>query len=243
MAIDDVEKRAPLSLSTVAVRDFDSLSNSNSGSIDGTEKKDSGNVSSQYLHDREPKKNINGWTISKYRFFFITLVSSFLYFFIPNYLFTALSTFNWPTWIAPHNKHVAFIMGSRIAGIIMLIMFYKNYMCSAYIPPNTADVFDRYGEEYNVSKVLSNNRLDVDLYKAYSPPYISAGNLMSMAVSYMIYTFASVYILLSEWRIIKEAVVGFYTNLRDRQMANYDRYNDPISVMMRSYPEVPDWWF
>ncbi|KAK9242898.1 hypothetical protein V1506DRAFT_546143 [Lipomyces tetrasporus] len=53
MAIDDVEKRAPLSLSTVAVKDFDSLSNSNSGSIDGTEKKDSVNVSSQYLHDRE----------------------------------------------------------------------------------------------------------------------------------------------------------------------------------------------
>ncbi|KAK9261062.1 OPT oligopeptide transporter protein-domain-containing protein [Lipomyces tetrasporus] len=230
MAIDDVEKRAPLSLSTVAVRDFDSLSNSNSGSIDGTEKKDSGNVSSQYLHDREDSAAF-GAEEEYQRMDDLKVQDS-----------TPVINYSSPL-VLPFFTTVNRYIGTVVAGIIMLIMFYKNYMCSAYIPPNTADVFDRYGEEYNVSKVLSNNRLDVDLYKAYSPPYISAGNLMSMAVSYMIYTFASVYILLSEWRIIKEAVVGFYTNLRDRQMANYDRYNDPISVMMRSYPEVPDWWF
>ncbi|KAK9480707.1 OPT oligopeptide transporter protein-domain-containing protein [Lipomyces japonicus] len=228
----------------------------------------------------ETRRTIHGWSISKYKFFFVVLGCSFLYTFIPNYLFTALSTFNWITWIAPQNKNLAFVSGSRIgagfnpissfdwaiinyssplvlpfftvvnryigtaiAGVIVLIAYYKNYMFSAFIPPNTADVYDRFGKEFNVTRVLTNGRLDVEKYMAYSPPYISAGNLISMAVAYMIYTFAFVYILLNEWHIIKEAVVGFYHNLKDRQLSNYERYKDPISVMMRSYAEVPDWWF
>ncbi|KAK9475590.1 oligopeptide transporter 2, partial [Lipomyces japonicus] len=62
----------------------------------------------------ERKQNINGWTITKYKIFCITLAASFLYFFVPDYLFTALSTFNWMTWIAPKNKNLAFITGSTI---------------------------------------------------------------------------------------------------------------------------------
>ncbi|KAK9334602.1 hypothetical protein V1521DRAFT_345452, partial [Lipomyces starkeyi] len=44
----------------------------------------------------------------------ILLGAAFVYFFIPDYLFTALSTFNWMTWIAPKNKNLAFVTGSTI---------------------------------------------------------------------------------------------------------------------------------
>ncbi|KAK9458469.1 OPT oligopeptide transporter protein-domain-containing protein, partial [Lipomyces oligophaga] len=47
-----------------------------------------------------------------YKFFFVTIISSFCYFFIPNYVFKALSYFNWMTWIAPQNKTLAIITGS-----------------------------------------------------------------------------------------------------------------------------------
>ncbi|KAK9481136.1 OPT oligopeptide transporter protein-domain-containing protein [Lipomyces japonicus] len=228
----------------------------------------------------EKKKNINGWTISKYKFFNLVLAGSFIYFFIPDYLFTALSTFNWPTWIAPTNKKLAYVMGSRIgmgfnpittfdwsvinfstplilpfythanryvgsviASIVILIMVFTNYKYTAYIPPNTADVYDRYGKSYNVTRILKNGRLDIDLYKQYSPPYISAGNLLSQSVSYMVYTFGFVYVLLSEWKVFKEAIEGFMKNLKNRETSNYERYKDPVSVLMRQYPEVPDWWF
>ena len=64
------------------------------------------------LMQPERKENINGWTVSKYNFLFITFGCSFLYFWVPNYLFGALSTFNWMTWIAPTNFKLAAITGS-----------------------------------------------------------------------------------------------------------------------------------
>ena len=60
----------------------------------------------------ESKENIHGWTISRYSFLIITGVGSFLYFWLPNYLFQALSTFNWMTWIKPSNFNLATITGS-----------------------------------------------------------------------------------------------------------------------------------
>ncbi|QEL62327.1 OPT family small oligopeptide transporter [Candidozyma auris] len=65
------------------------------------------------LVQREKKENINGWSISRYSFFLITFVVSFLYFWVPDYLFTALSTFNWISWAAPNNFNVAAITGSQ----------------------------------------------------------------------------------------------------------------------------------
>lgn len=56
---------------------------------------------------------INGWTISRYRFFFVVFVASFVYNWIPSYLFTALSVFNWPTWLSPRLVHWNNITGSK----------------------------------------------------------------------------------------------------------------------------------
>jgi OPT family small oligopeptide transporter len=59
----------------------------------------------------QKKESINGWTISRYRFFFTCFVIMFFYFWIPNSLFTALHAFNWMTWIAPQNFNLATITG------------------------------------------------------------------------------------------------------------------------------------
>ena len=56
---------------------------------------------------------INGWRISRYRFFFVVFVASFLYNWIPSYLFTALSYFNWPTWFRPNLVHLNNIAGFK----------------------------------------------------------------------------------------------------------------------------------
>lgn len=61
----------------------------------------------------ERKESIHGWTISKFKFFWTLLVCSALYYWIPNYLFTALSTFNWITWISPTNYNLGAIAGTQ----------------------------------------------------------------------------------------------------------------------------------
>jgi OPT family small oligopeptide transporter len=61
---------------------------------------------------RERKESIHGWKISSYNFFWIVFGSMFLYFWIPNYLFQAVSYFNWTTWIKPSNFNLAAITGT-----------------------------------------------------------------------------------------------------------------------------------
>ncbi|CEP22694.1 OPT6 [Cyberlindnera jadinii] len=64
----------------------------------------------------ERKEVIHGWKISRYNFFWITFAGMFCYFWLPNYVFGALSTFNWMTWIAPNNFNLAVVTGS-ISGL------------------------------------------------------------------------------------------------------------------------------
>lgn len=59
----------------------------------------------------ERKESINGWKISKYNFFWLVFGSMFVYNWIPNYLFTALSAFGWMAWIKPDNFNLAVITG------------------------------------------------------------------------------------------------------------------------------------
>lgn len=65
------------------------------------------------LMKKEVKENIHGWKISSFKFFFVAFVGSFLYFWIPNYLFRALSTFSWISWISPNNLDLVNVVGFR----------------------------------------------------------------------------------------------------------------------------------
>ncbi|PHH78448.1 hypothetical protein CDD80_6855 [Ophiocordyceps camponoti-rufipedis] len=51
-------------------------------------------------------------TISRNRFFMVAFAAMFVWFWIPNYLFQALSLFNWTTWFSPASTTVALITGS-----------------------------------------------------------------------------------------------------------------------------------
>ena len=50
--------------------------------------------------------------ISRERFFAYTVIISFIWYWIPGYLFTALSVFNWACWIAPQNQVVNTLFGT-----------------------------------------------------------------------------------------------------------------------------------
>ncbi|KAK7204945.1 putative oligopeptide transporter [Myxozyma melibiosi] len=69
---------------------------------------------SRALVVKETKTSINGWTITRQKFFYLVFTASFFYFFVPSFLFKALSVFNWMTWIAPQNKLLAMATGSYL---------------------------------------------------------------------------------------------------------------------------------
>ncbi|KAI0110089.1 OPT-domain-containing protein [Daldinia grandis] len=62
------------------------------------------------LH-KEENKPANGWTISRWKFFFTVWISGFIFYFLPGLLMPALSYFNVITWFAPNNVVVANLFG------------------------------------------------------------------------------------------------------------------------------------
>lgn len=62
------------------------------------------------LH-RQENKPAEGWTISRWKFFYIVWTVSFLFYFLPGLLMPALSYFNVITWFAPKNVVIANLFG------------------------------------------------------------------------------------------------------------------------------------
>jgi OPT family oligopeptide transporter len=62
------------------------------------------------LH-KEQNAVANGWTISRWRLFFVVWLSAFLFYFLPGLLMPALSYFSVITWFAPKNVIIANLFG------------------------------------------------------------------------------------------------------------------------------------
>lgn len=71
------------------------------------------------LHSNYGKKDRGHMT--RERFFCIAMLCSFIWYWVPGYLFTALSMFNWVCWIAPNNLVVNALFGTN-TGLGMSIL-------------------------------------------------------------------------------------------------------------------------
>lgn len=69
------------------------------------------------------KMNANGWTVSRYRFFCYVAAFSFVFYWLPGYLFKALSYFNFVCWIWPRNIVVNQLFGVSLGLGIIPISF------------------------------------------------------------------------------------------------------------------------
>lgn len=264
----------------------------------------------------ESKESVHGWKLTRYQFFFIFFVAMFVYFWIPGYLFTALSTFAWMCWIAPNNFYVNLITGSQrglginpiptfdwnvmnyitqplanpffatiqqfigsfMAGMFILAIYLTNTSSSGYLPINSSGIFNNTGGRYEIHKILIEGTATINqtAYENYSPAFYSAGNLMLYGAFFAFYPLTMVFICLDAWKPILRAfkamgkavvqttkklvtvtakTIGCICTGRFREAGRhinslmvedgsiYDGFNDPLTEMMRKYPEVPDWWF
>ena len=65
------------------------------------------------IHGDKNTNIANGWTISRYRFFFIVLGASFAWYWFPGFIFTGLSYFSFICWIKPNNRVLNGLFGYR----------------------------------------------------------------------------------------------------------------------------------
>ncbi|CAH0047781.1 unnamed protein product [Clonostachys solani] len=130
------------------------------------------------------------------------------------------------------------------SGVIILIMYYKNAFWGAYMPINSNGAFDNQGQAYNITRVLGNGtqRIDMDKYLEYGPPYYAIANLFVTGCNFVYYTFSIVYVFTKYWAAIKKAFVGIIVNTWKRRSI-YTGFVDGQTRMMRRYEEVPEWWY
>ncbi|OOF98977.1 hypothetical protein ASPCADRAFT_127562 [Aspergillus carbonarius ITEM 5010] len=87
------------------------------------------------LHNDEGRERVNGWKISRYRFFMYCFGGMFVYYWFPGYIFQALSYFNWINWISPENVKLAIICGGiNGLGLNPLPTFDWNVVYALYDP-------------------------------------------------------------------------------------------------------------
>ncbi|KAJ7477229.1 OPT oligopeptide transporter [Mycena galericulata] len=67
--------------------------------------------------------------MTRQRFFFIACAASFIWYWVPGYLFTALSVFDWITWLAPNNLTINALFGGT-SGLGMSIISFDWSMIS-----------------------------------------------------------------------------------------------------------------
>ncbi|KAJ6447191.1 Oligopeptide transporter 2 [Purpureocillium lavendulum] len=262
----------------------------------------------------EKKETIHGWSISRYKFFFICFGCMFVYFWFPDFIFQALSVFAWITWIAPTNFNLNLITGSSlglgfnpipsfdwsvtlgvlnplsspffatvqqaagmfIGAFAIMALYFQNIKWTGYLPINSSSIWDNTGKRYNTTRVIKDGALVVEKYKSYSPTFYSAGQLVAYGAFFAFYPCTALFIILDFWRPLsrsfklmasagvstvkktsigtgraagaifkgrfKEAGTHVYEMLSG-DTSIYDGFDNPFTDMMRSYPEVPDWWF
>ncbi|CAG8168598.1 unnamed protein product [Penicillium salamii] len=224
------------------------------------------------LHEPESKFPANGWTITRYRFFAYITAFAFVLFWFPDYIWTSLSTFAFVTWIAPNNQKVNTIFGMNSGlGLIPIsidwtqinyagyplmtpfyitcnafavvvffylflspILYYSNVWYSAYLPLLSSGTFDNTGSSYNITRVIDPATKDFSLtgYKEYSPMYIS----MSYSLTYGL-SFAAVTAIVVHTYLYNGTEI--WARFKNAQHGGEDVHRR----LMRSYKEVPDWWY
>ncbi|KIO27853.1 hypothetical protein M407DRAFT_22904 [Tulasnella calospora MUT 4182] len=118
--------------------------------------------------------------------------------------------------------------------IIAPALYYSNVFYSQYLPMSSTGSYDNRGQEYNSRRVVQDGVFQPDLYKAYSPLYISITFALSYALSFGALTATFVHTWLWYRHDIKRQ---FRASLKDASQ------EDIHARLMLAYPEVPQWWY
>lgn len=125
--------------------------------------------------------------------------------------YNPISSFDWNIvgnfhpLAVPFFSYVQQYIGTFISGLIILAVYYTNTKNTAYLPINSSGIFDNTGMSYEVEKVITDGRLDLEKYKKYSPPFYTAANLVVYGAFFLTYPLVFVYVLLDQWKIIGKA--------------------------------------
>lgn len=115
--------------------------------------------------------------------------------------------------------------------IVVPAIFYTNTWFTGYLPLMTSDVYDRFGQAYNVTKVMNaDGTLNVQEYRDYSPPFLGASFAFVYGLSFASITSALVHVYLWHGSDIVAAFKG-------------EQLLDIHARLMLVYKKTPWYWY
>jgi hypothetical protein len=101
------------------------------------------------------------------------------------------------------------------------------------MPMFSTEVYDRFGDVYDVDRVVSSQlNFNTTEYAEYSPLYMPATYISVYSIAFALSTAAIVHTILYHGKSVVEKLRNVRTEAEDVH-----------AKLMRNYPEVPDWWY
>lgn len=116
--------------------------------------------------------------------------------------------------------------------VVVPAIYYTNTWYAQYMPLSSSDSYDRYGQEYNVSRIMYKGSLKFDeqAYKNYSPLFLST----TFAISYGL-SFAAIIATLVHTALFHGRDIISQLKSKDKP----DVYNR----LAKAYKPIPEWWY
>ena len=133
-------------------------------------------------------------------------------------------------WWASANVAVGFV---GFFWILTPILYYTNTWYAKYMPISSRTSFDRMGNRYDVSQILTpESTLDVAKYEAYSPLFLSTTFALSYGLSFAAIT-----------ATIMHTILYYRKQIWIQARRSLSEQPDIHARLMSRYPQVPEWWY
>lgn len=168
-------------------------------------------------------------------------------------------TFNVDPLMVPFFSTFNIFLGAFFSMFVILAVYYTNTFNTAYLPINSNRPFDHFAKPYNVTAIIDDKGIfDGAKYEAYSPPFLSAGNVVVYMFFFALYSATVTYGILYHrheimlglrdvWRSAKEwwarTVWRRGASSESGETAEDVNLLDVHNRLMRAYSEVPEWWY
>ncbi|KAI0779970.1 OPT oligopeptide transporter [Fomes fomentarius] len=117
--------------------------------------------------------------------------------------------------------------------IITPILYYTNVWYSQFMPISSRTSFDRFGQTYDVSKIINDDAsLNLAKYEQYSPLFLSTTFALSYGLS-----FASI------TATLMHTFLYFRKQIWVQSRRAMNEQPDIHARLMSKYPQVPEWWY
>ncbi|EIW80549.1 oligopeptide transporter [Coniophora puteana RWD-64-598 SS2] len=209
--------------------------------------------------------------ITRYRYFMMVLAGAFFFYFVPGYLFQALSVFSFVCWIVPKNVPVNQLFGVE-SGLGMSIITFDwsqiSWIGSPLMYPWWAEAHIFFGfvlffwiitplmyytNTWDLAYFPINDNNPYDRFgKPYDVTRVLDSSLRFNETAYLAYsplylpaTYAMTYLLafaLSTCVLVHTVLYHGRSLINGAKRIRVEQ-DDIHAKLMRNYPEVPDWWY